>query len=249
MRTEPPALLTLNDGFWPRLPVTLPLALVLCLLGLQLLTQWLAPPAKRIPPPPPVDAQIIELPTAHEAHAGPPPAPAVKSTPIVPQALHAPMPSTPSSPPPMPHLAEPTPTPPPTAPAAPSTPAANTAPASTPTPPGASPPLPTPSSNAPPPTGPHGQGASEVRAARALIHPLPVIPDELRASALKEAALVRFHISKDGTVTVELLHPTQNPRLNRLLLETLQQWRFFPAIKDGHPIDSVQDLNLQISVQ
>ncbi|WP_082783468.1 energy transducer TonB, partial [Ferrovum myxofaciens] len=132
-------------------------------------------------------------------------------------------------------------------PAAPAAPA--NAPASTPMPPSTTSTPPPPASSNAPPAGPHGQGASEVRAARALIHPLPVIPDELRASALKEVALVRFHISKDGTVTVELLHPTQSPRLNRLLLETLQQWRFFPAIKEGHPVDSVQDLNLQISVQ
>ena len=244
MQTEPPALLTLNDTFWPRLPVTLPLAVILCLLGLQLLTQWLVPPTRKIPPPPPVDAQIIELPAAHEAHAGPPPA--VKSIPVVPHTLSMPAPS----PPPLPHSETPTPPAPapsaPVAPVAPSVP--TTAPASTLTPPGVSPPLPPPPSDAPP-AGPHGQGASEVRAARALVHPLPVIPDELRASALKEVALVRFHISKDGTVTVELLHPTQTPRLNRLLLETLQQWRFFPAIKDGHPVDSVQDLSLQISVQ
>lgn len=243
MQTDPPALLTLNDTFWPRLPVTLPLAVILCLLGLQLLTQWLAPPGKKIPPPTPVDAQIIELPAAHEAHAGPPPAPAVKPTPIVSHSLRMPAPS----PPPLPHSEVPTPAlPSSSTPTAPSPPA--NAPASTPAPPSASPPLPPASSNVPP-AGPHGQGASEVRAARALLHPLPVIPDELRASALKEVALVRFHISKDGTVTVELLHPTQTPRINRLLLETLQQWRFFPAIKDGHPVDSVQDLSLQISVQ
>ncbi|WP_297448869.1 TonB family protein [Ferrovum sp.] len=243
MRTDPPALLTLNDTFWPRLPVTLPLAVILCLLGLQLLTQWLAPPAKKIPPPIPVDAQIIELPAAHEAHAGPPPAPVAKPIPVVPRTLRLPEPS----PPPLPHSETPTPAAPPSSTPTASSPPVN-APASTPAPPSASPPLPPTPSNVPP-AGPHGQGASEVRAARALVHPLPVIPDELRASALKEVALVRFHISKDGTVTVELLHPTQTPRLNRLLLETLQQWRFFPAIKNGHPVDSVQDLSLKISVQ
>ena len=68
------------------------------------------------------------------------------------------------------------------------------------------------------------------RSAQPSVQPLPVIPDDLRQEAMTEVATARFHIAVDGSVTVELVKPTQNPRLNRLLLETLKVWKFTPAI-------------------
>ena len=84
--------------------------------------------------------------------------------------------------------------------------------------------------------------------AQALIHPLPVIPDELREDAMNEAATARFQIAVDGSITVALVKPTQNPRLNRLLLETLKTWRFMPAIKDGNPVPSVEVMVIRLNV-
>lgn len=84
--------------------------------------------------------------------------------------------------------------------------------------------------------------------AQALIHPLPTIPDELRQDAMNEAATARFQIGVDGSITVTLTKPTQNPRLNRLLLETLKTWRFMPAIKDGQPVPSVEVMVIRLNV-
>ena len=78
---------------------------------------------------------------------------------------------------------------------------------------------------------------------------MPVIPDDLRQEALSEAATARFHIAADGTATVELVKPTQNPRLNRLLLETLKLWRFFPALQDGKPVASTEDMVIRVQVK
>jgi len=36
-------------------------------------------------------------------------------------------------------------------------------------------------------------------------------------------------VATDGTATVELVKPTPNPRLNRLLLDTLKNWQLFPG--------------------
>ena len=58
------------------------------------------------------------------------------------------------------------------------------------------------------------------RSAQPSVQPLPVIPDDLRQDAMSEVATARFHIAVDGSVTVELVKPTQNPRLNRLLGDT-----------------------------
>ena len=90
--------------------------------------------------------------------------------------------------------------------------------------------------------------ASENHGAQALVRPLPVIPDELREEAMNEAATARFTIAVDGSATVELVKPTQNPRLNRLLLDTLKKWKFMPAIKAGQPVASVEVMIIRLHV-
>jgi len=87
------------------------------------------------------------------------------------------------------------------------------------------------------------------REAQATAQPLPVIPDELREDAMNERARARFHIAADGSVTVELVKPTQNPRLNRLLLDTLKGWKFNPAVKDGKPVESIQVMDVRVQVK
>jgi protein TonB len=46
-----------------------------------------------------------------------------------------------------------------------------------------------------------------------------------------------------------LEQPTPNPRLNQILLNTLRQWKFFPAMKDGIAINSEFDVRIPITVQ
>ncbi|MFZ0889859.1 MAG: hypothetical protein WA005_15545 [Candidatus Binataceae bacterium] len=48
---------------------------------------------------------------------------------------------------------------------------------------------------------------------------------------------------------VTLVKPTGNPRLKQILLATLEEWRFFPAVNDGIAIDSAFDVRIPISVQ
>jgi periplasmic protein TonB len=84
--------------------------------------------------------------------------------------------------------------------------------------------------------------------ARAIFAPTPVIPDDLREDALEAVAVARFTISSDGTVKVALIKPTNNPRINQLLLDTLAKWQFFPAVRGGDPIDSTVDIRIPISV-
>ena len=86
-------------------------------------------------------------------------------------------------------------------------------------------------------------------AARALLQPMPQIPDSLREEALQAQAIARFTISVDGAVSVEWVKPTQNPTLNRLLLSSLTNWKFFPALKDGHPIASTQEIVIKVQVK
>lgn len=100
----------------------------------------------------------------------------------------------------------------------------------------------------PPPAPRSNPALTESHGAQTLLRPLPVIPDELREEAMNEAATARFHVAVDGSITVELIKPTQNPRLNRLLLESLKNWKFFPAMKQGKPVASVEDIVIRVNV-
>jgi protein TonB len=85
-------------------------------------------------------------------------------------------------------------------------------------------------------------------AARVISQPMPSLPDDLREDAYQAVAVARFDIHADGTIEVELSKPTQNPRLNALLLETLSKWRFFPAMQGGHAVESHQDVRVHFNV-
>ena len=84
--------------------------------------------------------------------------------------------------------------------------------------------------------------------ARVIAQPLPSVPDDLREQAYQTIAIARFVIHTDGSVAVELIKPTQYPRLNQILVETLRSWRFFPAIQDGHPVETQQDIRVHFNV-
>ncbi|HVB81910.1 MAG TPA: hypothetical protein VNE82_18425 [Candidatus Binataceae bacterium] len=90
---------------------------------------------------------------------------------------------------------------------------------------------------------------SDSLGARAIYSPVPKIPDDLREVAFEAVAVAHFEVSYDGNVKVTLVKPTADPRINQILLSTLRQWRFFPAMRGGVAIDSVFDLRIPISVQ
>lgn len=84
--------------------------------------------------------------------------------------------------------------------------------------------------------------------ARAIAQPLPSVPDELREQAYQTIATARLVIHTDGSVAVELIRPTQYPRLNQIVIETLRSWRFFPAMQNGHPIETQQEVRVHFNV-
>jgi protein TonB len=78
---------------------------------------------------------------------------------------------------------------------------------------------------------------------------MPQIPDDLRGEAFNVTALARFHIAVDGSAKVELAKPTPNPHLNAILLDSLKKWRFIPAIKNGKPAASTEEILVRIEVK
>jgi protein TonB len=97
-----------------------------------------------------------------------------------------------------------------------------------------------------------GNGAglgNDASGARAIYAPTPTIPDDLRENVFEAVAVAHFKVSPDGAVEVTLAQPTPNPRLNQILLNTLRQWKFFPAMRDGIAINSEFDVRIPITVE
>ena len=79
--------------------------------------------------------------------------------------------------------------------------------------------------------------------------PLPKIPDDLREEAFQNYAIARFHIAADGSFTVELIKPCNNPKLNFLLLESLKKWQFVPEKKFGVFVAATKDIKVEFKVE
>jgi periplasmic protein TonB len=90
---------------------------------------------------------------------------------------------------------------------------------------------------------------SDSSGARAMYAPTPTIPDDMREDTFSTVAVAHFKVSPEGNVDVTLIKPTPNPRLNQILLETLKQWKFFPAMREGIAINSEFDVRIPIAVQ
>jgi periplasmic protein TonB len=196
-------------------------------------------------PPPvelkPVEARFMELPPPAGLQGGPS-APAHPAPRVVPKAK--PHVVRESKPVPKRHEAKPMPEVPPSP--------FGTAKSSTTTaPPAAANP---PASSGAAASGGSGAGSStgmgsDSSGARALYAPTPDIPDDMRDEPFQAVAVAHFTVSNNGDVRVSLTQPTANPRMNQILLDTLKQWRFFPAMKSGIAVDSEFDLRIPITVQ
>ncbi len=79
--------------------------------------------------------------------------------------------------------------------------------------------------------------------------PLPKIPDELREEAFQSYAIARFHIAADGSFTVELIKPCNNPKLNFLLLNSLKKWQFIPEKHLGIAVAATKDIQVEFKVE
>ncbi len=77
-----------------------------------------------------------------------------------------------------------------------------------------------------------------------IYRPLPQIPDDLRQEAFRSYAIARFYIDSSGAITVELIKPCSNPRLNYLLLKSLKKWQF-TNIQQA----SIQDIRVEFKVE
>jgi protein TonB len=97
--------------------------------------------------------------------------------------------------------------------------------------------------------GPGAGLGSDNAGARAIYAPTPAIPDDMREETFNAVALAHFKVAPDGTVEVALTRPTASPALNAILIDTLKQWRFFPAMRNGVAVNAEFDLRIPITVR
>lgn len=213
---------TEDRAFWRAMPWAILAWLVL----LWLLGRELAP-SHELAPALPVDARLVELPDSPAAAASPTP-PAPVPPPVlkprdplpskVPDKTPDKMPVPVQSPPKAAAPAQSSP--PPTATAKASAPVAST------------------SNNTGLGTDNHG--------AQAQYKPDPKIPDELADGVADMAVGVRVHVAADGSTVVELSKRTPDPRVNKIVLDTVKQWTFTPAVQAGKSIASTVDLSIRL---
>lgn len=217
-----------RDSPWQRLFWTLPAALAVWITVLWVFAFFMENPTERLPEPPAIEAQLVEISVPAVTTSSPETRPTSPVKPFVPAKLPqnvAPQPRSERTLLPMREEKS----------------AAQ---------PSAAPALPKPSeSSAREEPSASNTNLTATGGAQAIVRPMPQIPDELRQEALSVAAVARFRVTADGTATVELVKPTPSPRLNRLLLDTLKNWRFFPAMKDGKPVASIEEIVIKLEVK
>jgi protein TonB len=98
-------------------------------------------------------------------------------------------------------------------------------------------------------TGSGGSFGAGAAGPKPIYAPVPTIPDDMRDEVLEAVAVAHFRILHDGRVIVSLAKPTNFSRLNDVILDTLREWRFHPAMNKGVAVDSEAEVRLLITVQ
>jgi TonB family protein len=74
------------------------------------------------------------------------------------------------------------------------------------------------------------------------IGPPPEYPAKLKKNKVRGQALIHLRILPNGAVTDPEVKNATDPAFGESAVEALRQWRFFPQIKDGHPVSTTADM-------
>lgn len=83
---------------------------------------------------------------------------------------------------------------------------------------------------------------TENHGAQAQFKPEPKVPDDLTDAIAGLTVAARVYVAIDGTVRIELIQRAPDPRINKIVLDTLKQWTFLPAVQSGKAVASSVDL-------
>lgn len=74
----------------------------------------------------------------------------------------------------------------------------------------------------------------------------PIMPEGARDKPFKPVVRVKVQISRSGDARVELKRKSGNTEIDSAVVTALQAWKWTPALKNGDPIDSVQEFDYDI---
>ena len=101
----------------------------------------------------------------------------------------------------------------------------------------------------PPPPPPAPKPKGETREAKPDHQENVEIPENLKSQGFKSFVRVRVDIGADGKFSVIVRTSSGNTDIDKLVLDTLNKWTWKPALKDGEPVDSVQQFRFNFSVE
>jgi protein TonB len=75
------------------------------------------------------------------------------------------------------------------------------------------------------------------------------IPESMKSSSFKSFVRVRVNVTSDGSFTVVLRTSSGNTDVDKLVVDTLNRWTWKPALKNGEPVDSIQQFRFNFRVE
>jgi protein TonB len=84
-----------------------------------------------------------------------------------------------------------------------------------------------------------------VSAPRKISGPEPEYTDKARQEKLQGTVTLRLIITPAGTTRDIKVEKSLDPGLDQKAIEAVSQWKFAPAMKDGHPVGAL--INIQVA--
>ena len=72
----------------------------------------------------------------------------------------------------------------------------------------------------------------------------PPYPDALRKFGVEGVVIVQVIIGRDGHIYRPSIEQSLNADLDKIALQTVKGWQYYPGIKDGHPVDVQMTLDV-----
>jgi protein TonB len=93
------------------------------------------------------------------------------------------------------------------------------------------------------------QEESKMVVAKVIDSPKPEIPDDFKDEAFKSNVTARFSIDAEGKFTVKLIESSGNEDIDKIVLSTLNKWKFKPATVDDKPVASNRKLKIELEIE
>jgi protein TonB len=87
-----------------------------------------------------------------------------------------------------------------------------------------------------------------IEAGLLMVHPNPAYPAEARSRGVQGAVIISGVVSKDGQLQSLRVISSSNPLLETSVLETLQLWRYKPALLNREPVEMTTVITLNFTL-